>query len=568
MSSQSASIKEVKTSPFTDQKPGSSGLRRKVSVFQQKNYTENFIQCVFRSIPESEREGCTIIVGGDGRFYMKDTIQIIARMAAAIGVGSLVVGQHGIFSTPAVSCVIRKRSAKAGIVLSASHNPGGPSGDFGIKFNTSNGAPASESITNHIFELSRKISSYKICEGITLNLSSIGKEEWKVDNGKTFSVEVVDSVQDYLELMKEVFDFVKLKQLLTSENAPKILLNAMHGVTGPYIKRIFVDELGAAETSIINYVPKEDFAGHHPDPNLTYAADLVDILKKGEHDLGAAFDGDGDRNMILGKNGFFVTPSDSLAVITSHMKYIPHFIKHPAAGVARSMPTSTAVDKVAERLGLNLYEVPTGWKFFGNLLDADKISLCGEESFGTGSNHIREKDGVWACLAWLSVLAERKLSVEEIIREHWQIYGRNFYTRYDYETVETEAANKVIEKLRRIISDGSFVGTKLSGGVDGSEKTYEVKFGDDFYYEDPIDGSIAKRQGVRVIFINGSRLVYRLSGTGSTGATIRIYIESYESDPQTYSIDTQVVLKPLVDIALKISSIQEFTGRNAPTVIT
>ncbi|XP_028403644.1 phosphoglucomutase-1-like [Dendronephthya gigantea] len=564
----SVKIKKVQSSPYDDQKPGSSGLRRKVEVFKQPNYTENFIQCIFDSIPEEQREGCVIIVGGDGRYYMKDAIQIIARIAAANGVGSLVVGQHGIFSTPAVSCIIRKRSAQAGIVLSASHNPGGISGDFGIKFNTANGAPSPESITDHIFELSKKITSYNICDKITLDLKSIGKQEWMIENGKKFSVEVVDSVSEYMELMKEVFDFVKLKQFLTGERAPQIILNAMHGVTGPYIKRIFVDELGAPEASMINNVPKEDFGGHHPDPNLTYAADLVEILKRGEHDLGAAFDGDGDRNMILGKNGFFVTPSDSLAVIASHMWCIPHFVKHPPTGVARSMPTSAAVDKVAERLGLNLYEVPTGWKFFGNLLDANRISLCGEESFGTGSNHIREKDGLWACLAWLSILAERGLSVEEIVREHWQNYGRNFYTRYDYETVETEAANRVFKKLRDRIDDDSLVGKKLTGGVSGSEKTYEVRCVNDFYYEDPIDGSVAKQQGVRVCFIDGSRCVYRLSGTGSTGATIRIYIESYESNPETYSLDAQVVLRPLVDIALNISSIQEFTGRNAPSVIT
>ncbi|XP_046846374.1 phosphoglucomutase-1-like [Xenia sp. Carnegie-2017] len=555
---------EVKTEPYSDQKPGSSGLRKKVTVFKQANYTENFIQSILDSIPTHDREGCEIIVGGDGRYFMKEAILIIARIAAANGVASIVVGQNGIFSTPAVSCIIRKRSARVGIILSASHNPGGLDGDFGIKVNTQNGAPAPESITNKIFQLSKEIKSYQICADITVDLTRIGKQEWSIHNGKKFTVEVVDCVQDYSDLMKEVFDFEKLRKFLTVENAPKILLNAMHGVTGPYIKRIFVDELCAPETSIINYVPKEDFGGHHPDPNLTYAADLVEILKKGEHDLGAAFDGDGDRNMILGKNGFFVTPSDSLAVITSHMNCIPHFVKQPVSGVARSMPTSTAVDKVAQCKGLNLYEVPTGWKFFGNLLDANKISLCGEESFGTGSNHVREKDGIWACLAWLSVMAERKISVEDIIKEHWVKYGRNFYTRYDYETVETEAANKIITKLRHMVNESSFVGAKFSS----SDKMYEVKFGDDFYYEDPIDGSIAKQQGVRVVFIDGSRLVYRLSGTGSTGATIRIYVESYESNPDTYSMDAQIVLNPLVQIALEISSIKEITGRNAPTVIT
>lgn len=567
MSSTSGDIQVEKTTPFNDQKPGSSGLRKKVSVYQQPNYTENFIQCIFDSVPKERRNGCTMIVGGDGRYYMTNTIQIIARIAAANGVKNLVIGQHGIFSTPAVSCIIRKRAAEGGIILSASHNPGGPSGDFGIKVNTSNGAPAPESVTNHIYELSKKISTYRICERVSIDLCVLGKQEWTV-GGKVFSVEIIDSVADYLELMKEVFDFSKLKELLSDDTSFKVLLNAMHGVTGPYLKRIIVDELGAPISSIINCIPKEDFGGHHPDPNLTYAADLVEILKRGEHDFGAAFDGDGDRNMILGKNGFFVTPSDSLAIIVAHMNVIPHFTKYPAKGVARSMPTSTAVDKVAERLGLNLYEVPTGWKFFGNLLDADKISLCGEESFGTGSNHIREKDGIWACLAWLSLLASRKLSVEDIVHEHWQKYGRNFYTRYDYETVELDAANKMVEKLRQLVSDVNFVGTKYSGVGSGGEKKYEVKYGDDFYYEDPIDGSIAKQQGVRIVFADGSRLVYRLSGTGSTGATIRIYIESYESDPKMYRMDTQVVLKPLVNIALDISQIHQLTERSGPTVIT
>ncbi|XP_032234658.1 phosphoglucomutase-1 isoform X2 [Nematostella vectensis] len=438
-------VSVVQTSPFEDQKPGTSGLRKPVSVFQQTNYTENFIQAILDAIPAKDRKGCTLVVGGDGRFFMRDAVQTIVRMAAANEIGELVIGQNGIVSTPAVSCVIRKIKAQGGIILTASHNPGGPNGDFGVKYNTSNGGPAPEGVTNHIFELTKTMSQYKICTDITADLTALGTQSWDID-GRNFTVNIRDSVDDYVALMKEIFDFDLLKQFLGGQDGKpgmNILIDSMHGVTGPYVKRIVCGELGASESSVVNCVPLEDFGGHHPDPNLTYAADLVNIMKKGEHGLGAAFDGDGDRNMILGHNGFFVTPSDSVAVIGENYKSIPYFVKTGIKGFARSMPTSAALDRVAQKLGIEYFETPTGWKFFGNLMDAGRLCLCGEESFGTGSDHIREKDGVWAFLAWLSILANRKMSVAEVLKDFWSKNGRNFFTRYDYENVDNQAANRM-----------------------------------------------------------------------------------------------------------------------------
>lgn len=563
-------VTKIATSPFDGQKPGTSGLRKAVTVFQQPNYTENFVQSILDSIPQDERKNCTLVVGGDGRFFMREAIQLIAKMAAANEVGELVIGQNGIFSTPAVSCVIRKIKARGGILLTASHNPGGPDGDFGIKYNTENGGPAPEGVTNEIYSRTQTIQYYKICNEISVDLATVGSTSWEVA-GRTFTVSVRDSVDDYTQLMKEIFDFDLLKRLISGENGQppfRFVANAMHGVTGPYLKRILCKELGAPETATVKCDPKEDFGGHHPDPNQTYAADLVELLKKGVHQLGAAFDGDGDRNMILGQNGFFVTPSDSVAVIADNAKCIPYFAKAGLKGVARSMPTGAAIDRVGQKLGIECFETPTGWKFFGNLMDAQRISLCGEESFGTGSDHIREKDGVWALLAWMSIIASTKMSVKDVLKDFWKKYGRGFFVRCDYENVESEGANKMMELLRKAADDESLVNEIFKGGSGDNQKSYQVKSMDDFSYTDPIDGSVSKKQGVRIVFTDGSRLIFRLSGTGSAGATIRVYVESYEPDEAKHMLDAQVVLKPLLDIGLSISQLQQFTGRDAPTVTT
>uniref|UniRef100_A0A7N9AUQ9 EF-hand calcium binding domain 7 n=1 Tax=Mastacembelus armatus TaxID=205130 RepID=A0A7N9AUQ9_9TELE len=537
-------ITTVKTKPYTDQKPGTSGLRKRVTVFQQnQHYAENFIQSIISVVEPAERQAATLVVGGDGRFFMKDAIQLIVQIAAANGINHLVIGQNGIMSTPAVSCVIRKIKAVGGIILTASHNPGGPNGDFGIKYNISSGGPAPEGITNKIFEISKGLQEYHICPELKVDLSKIGKQTFELCIFKAFTVIF------YIFLATEL---------------PLLMTHCLPLVVGPYVKKIVCEELGSPANSAVSCVPQEDFGGHHPDPNLTYAADLVKTMKGGEYDFGAAFDGDGDRNMVLGKHGFFVNPSDSVAVIAANITSIPYFQKTGVKGLARSMPTSGALDNVAKALQMHLYETPTGWKFFGNLMDAGKLSLCGEESFGTGSDHIREKDGLWAVLAWLSILATRKQSVEEIMKDHWQKYGRNFFTRYDYEEVDSDAANKMIKDLETAMFDPSFIGKKFSSG----DKTYEVAVADNFAYTDPVDGSVSKNQGLRIIFADGSRIIFRLSGTGSAGATIRLYIDSYEKDPQKIYQDPQVMLAPLVDIALKVSQLREKTGRTAPTVIT
>ncbi|KAJ6662558.1 hypothetical protein lerEdw1_011695 [Lerista edwardsae] len=563
-------IVTVKTKAYTDQKPGTSGLRKRVKVFQgNANYAENFIQSIISTIDPPERQEATLVVGGDGRFYMKEAIQLILRIAAANGIGRLVIGQNGILSTPAVSCIIRKIKAIGGIILTASHNPGGPNGDFGIKYNISSGGPAPEGITDKIFQISKTIEEYAICPDLNVDLGTIGKQQFDLENKfKPFTgnllVEIVDSVEAYANMLRNIFDFSALKELLSGQNHLKIRIDAMHGVVGPYVKKILCEELGAPANSAVNCIPLEDFGGHHPDPNLTYAADLVQTMKMGEYDFGAAFDGDGDRNMILGKHGFFVNPSDSVAVIAANIFSIPYFQQTGVRGFARSMPTSGAIDRVAKDTKIALYETPTGWKFFGNLMDASKLSLCGEESFGTGSDHIREKDGLWAVLAWLSIIAVRKQSVEEILKDHWKKYGRNFFTRYDYEEVDADGANKMMKDLEAIFFDRSFVGKQLSAG----DKSYTVEKADNFEYSDPVDGSISRNQGLRLIFADGSRIIFRLSGTGSAGATVRLYIDSYEKDAPKIYEDPQVMLAPLISIALKLSQLHERTGRTGPTVIT
>lgn len=541
-------IKTVATKPFTDQKPGTSGLRKAVKVFQQPHYLENFVQSIFDVL---DLQGQTLVLGGDGRYYNRQAIQIILKMAAANGVGRVLVGQGGILSTPAASCIIRKYKAFGGIILSASHNPGGPDADFGIKYNITNGGPAPEKVTEAMYDRTLTIDSYKILEASDVDLDSLG--DFKLDS---MTVEVIDSVESYSLLMQSIFDFDRIKALFTSGNF-SMCMDSLHAVTGPYAHAIFEHTLGAPKGTVRSGVPLEDFGGGHPDPNLVYAHDLVEILfGDNAPDFGAASDGDGDRNMILGRN-FFVTPSDSLAVMTANAHLIPAY-KDGLAGVARSMPTSAAADKVAAKLGIDCYETPTGWKFFGNLLDANKATLCGEESFGTGSNHIREKDGLWAVLFWLNILAVRQESVEQIVRSHWQEYGRNYYSRHDYEEVDSARANEMMTRLRSMVGD-------IKGKQFGKK---EVAYGDDFSYTDPIDGSVSDKQGIRIGFTDGSRIVYRLSGTGTKGATLRIYLENYESDPSKHDLETQVALNPLILLAEEIGQIRKFSDREAPTVIT
>jgi len=537
------------TTPFEGQKPGTSGLRKKVHSFQQPRYLENFVQSIFDSLDNFQ--GKILVVGGDGRYYNQQAIQIILKMAVANGFGKVLVGQNGILSTPAVSAIIRKYQAFGGIILSASHNPGGKDGDFGIKYNIGNGGPAPEKLTDAIFAHTKTIKEYRIAEVADIDLAHLGQTQLS-----DMRVEIIDSVADYAELMESLFDFPLIREMF-QRKACKMRFDAMHAVTGPYANEILENRLNAGAGTVLNGIPLEDFGQGHPDPNLTYAPELDNLLYHDpELNFGAASDGDGDRNMILGQQ-FFVTPSDSLAVLAANA----HLVSGYAAGlkgVARSMPTSMAVDKVAEKLNISCYETPTGWKFFGNLLDADKITLCGEESFGTGSNHVREKDGLWAVLFWLNILAVRQLSVAEIVREHWKTFGRNFYTRHDYENVELHGANDLIHHLRdQIIS------------LPGKQfKHYQVVFSDDFEYTDSIDGSVSKAQGVRVGFSDGSRIVYRLSGTGTEGATLRVYVESFEPDPEKHHLDAQVALHDLIEIADQIAGIKRFTKREQPSVIT
>jgi phosphoglucomutase len=543
----------VATMPFTDQKPGTSGLRKKVAVFTAPNYLENFVQAVFDTIFDNAAApaGTTLVLGGDGRYYNREAIQVILRMAAANGFGKVLVGQGGILSTPAASCVIRKFKTFGGLILSASHNPGGPDGDFGIKYNTGNGGPAPEKTTDAIFARSKALTSYRIVDAADLDLDRVGTQSLG-----DMAVEVIDPVADYAELMESLFNFAAIRELIAGDF--RLCFDAMHAVTGPYAKEIIERRLGAPAGTVINGVPLEDFGGGHPDPNLTYAHELVEIMfgANDAPDFGAASDGDGDRNMVLGR-GFFVTPSDSLAVIAANAALVPGYAGG-IAGIARSMPTSAAADRVAQKLGVPCYETPTGWKFFGNLMDAGKVTFCGEESFGTGSDHVREKDGLWAVLFWLNILAKRGLSVEHILQLHWAEYGRNVYSRHDHEALPTDIANGIMEQVRA-------AGATLPGKAFGN---YRVKFCDDFSYTDPIDGSVSTGQGLRVGFEDGSRIVFRLSGTGTEGATLRIYLEAFEADPARQMADAQLSLAPLIAIAEEISGLRARSGRERPTVIT
>ena len=538
----------VATTPFDDQRPGTSGLRKKVTVFRQPRYLENFVQSVFDTLALPPRS--TLVLGGDGRYYNREALQIVLKMAAANGLGRVLVGQNGILSTPAASCVIRKRGCSGGIILSASHNPGGPRGDFGVKVNIANGGPAPSTLTEAIFAHSRALQSYRILDAPDLALDRLGASRMG-----EMTVELIDPVADYAALMESLFDFAALRTLFAS--GFRLCYDAMHAVTGPYAREILERRLGARAGSVIHGEPRPDFGGEPPDPNLVHAQELVDVMSRSDApDFGAACDGDGDRNMILGPR-FFVTPSDSLAVLAANARAAPGYAAG-LAGVARSMPTSQAVDRVAQRLGIACFETPTGWKYFGNLLDAGKITLCGEESFGTGSSHVREKDGLWAVLFWLNIVAAQRLSVEAIVREHWRTYGRHFYTRHDYEDLDPAVAESLLNGLRERLRG-------LPGQRIGNRRVREA---DDFQYTDPVDGSFASSQGLRVLFDDAARIVFRLSGTGTEGATLRLYVEAFEPDPERHALETQEVLADLIAAALDLSQIGERSGRRAPSVIT
>ena len=540
----------IKTTAFNDQKPGTSGLRKKVPVFQQAHYLENFVQSIFHVATELKNN--LLILGGDGRYYNASAIQTILKMAAANGVKHVMLGQNGWLSTPAVSHLIRKYKAAGGIILSASHNPGGINGDFGIKFNIANGGPAPTSFTDATYEFSQNISEYFI-----INTDDISLDKQATYYLDEMKVEIIDPVKDYAELMRQLFDFKKIKALFNQESF-NICFDAMHAITGPYAKEIIEQQLSATKGTVINGTPLEDFASGHPDPNLAHAKELVAKLFKETNapNFGAASDGDGDRNMILGTH-FFVNPSDSLAIMTANAHLLPGY-SQGVKGVARSLPTSRAVDKVAEKMRIDCYETPTGWKYFGNLLDEQRITLCGEESFGSGSDHIREKDGLWAVLFWLNLLAVKQQSVEEITRAHWQEYGRHYYTRHDYEAIDTTIADALVQNLRDKAS--SLAAKEFAG--------YKVKLCDDFSYTDPVDNSVSRNQGIRILFENESRIVFRLSGTGTEGATLRVYIERYVTDINQHDLETQPALSDLINIADEIAEISKRCQRNSPDVIT
>lgn len=565
-------IEVVQTKPFAGQKPGTSGLRKTVKEVKQPHYLENFVQCIFDSLPPAELTGSVLVLSGDGRYYNKEASIMILRMAVANGVKKIITGENAIMSTPCVSGVIRSAKAYGGIILTASHNPGGPDADFGIKYNCSNGGPAPESLTDAMFAKSKTISQYKIAkEQPNIDLSKIGTSFFG-----SLEVEVISAPAAYATLMKTIFDFDALRGLIARKDF-SFVYDSMNGVAGPFAREIFLKNLGASESALMNSVPKEDFGGCHPDPNLTYAEELVarmgvdatgaklpGVDPKTVPDFGAAADGDADRNMILGRQ-FFVTPSDSVAIIAANaQKCIPYF-KAGIKGVARSMPTSAALDKVAKKLGLKCYEVPTGWKFFGNLMDAGQLSICGEESFGTGSDHIREKDGVWAVLSWLSILqfynsdaSKPLVSVQDIVEAHWKEFGRNYYCRYDYEQVDSEKANQLMANLVKVTTTAA--GTQWG--------TFTVSLADEFTYTDPVDQSVSSHQGVRFLMEDGSRIIFRLSGTGSVGATIRMYIEKYETDPSKLQQPSAVALAPLIELAVSRCRMAEICGREKPTVIT
>ncbi len=534
--------------PFTDQKPGTSGLRKSSAQFEQPHYLESFVEAVFRTLPGVE--GGTLVLGGDGRYGNLRAINVILRMAAAHGLSKVIITTDGILSTPAASNLIRKRGAIGGIILSASHNPGGPNGDFGVKVNGANGGPTPGSFTDAVFECTKSLDQYAFVEAPELNLGTPGTHHIG-----DMEVEVIDGVDDFVALMQQLFDFDQIMGLL--RNDFPLAFDAMHAVTGPYAKRVFEDLLGAPAGSVRNGIPLQDFGGGHPDPNLTYAQDLADLLLKGDdYRFGAACDGDGDRNMILGHH-CFVNPSDSLAVLTANATLAPAYASG-LAGVARSMPTSSAVDVVAKELGIECFETPTGWKFFGNLLDAGRITLCGEESFGTGSNHVREKDGLWAVLFWLQILAVRRCSVADIMSSHWQRFGRHYYSRHDYEAVPTDAAHGLYDRLEGLLPGllgQSFAGRTITGA-------------DNFSYTDPVDQSVTQGQGLRILLEDGSRVVVRLSGTGTKGATIRVYLESYVPSSGDLHQDPQIALADMISSINSLAEIQQRTGMDCPTVIT
>lgn len=537
------------TTPYDDQKTGTSGLRKKVTVFQQENYLENFVQSVFNSL--QDYEGKSLVLGGDGRFFNREAIQIIIKIAAANGFGELIIGQGGLLSTPAVSNIIRINNAFGGLILSASHNPGGPDEDFGIKYNVGNGGPAPEKITDALYENTKIISEYKIADIADIDLDNIGSQ--KIDD---LTITIIDSVSDYAELMAKIFDFDLLKSSISSGYIT-LCFDAMHAITGPYAKTILEELLGAPKGTVINGIPLEDFGGGHPDPNMAHAKELTSTMFADDAPtFGAASDGDGDRNMVMGAN-IFVTPSDSLAIMAANAELIPAYASG-IAGVARSMPTSQAVDRVAKKMGLPCFETPTGWKFFGNLLDDGQITLCGEESFGSGSNHVREKDGLWAVLFWLNLVAKKRQSVEDIVTDHWQEFGRDIYCRHDYEAVETEIANGIFDHLRDQLP-------ALSGQTFGE---YTVDYADEFSYTDPVDHSVSSNQGIRIGFKNGSRIIFRLSGTGTVGATLRIYLEKFEADSSKHDQDANEALACLIDLAEEFCEVQKRTGRTEPNVIT
>ena len=545
-------IQVVETAPFTDQKPGTSGLRKKVKVFQQPGYAENFIQSVFDSLVSlgDGFAGKTLVIGGDGRFLNREVIQVAVRMAAANGFGRVLVGQGGILSTPAASHVIRKYGAFGGLVLSASHNPGGPDEDFGIKYNIGNGGPAPESVTEAIHARTLTISRYKTLDTPDVDIDTLGTH----DVGG-MAVAVIDPVADYADLMETLFDFPAIRALLAGGFT--LSFDAMSAVTGPYAHEIFEQRLGAAAGTVVNGTPLPDFGHHHPDPNLVHAKELYDrMMAPDAPDFGAASDGDGDRNLIIGK-GQYVTPSDSLAVLAANAHLAPGYAGG-LAGIARSMPTSGAADRVAVALGIPAYETPTGWKFFGNLLDAGLATICGEESAGTGSSHVREKDGIWAVLLWLNVLAARREPVAAIMADHWARFGRNYYARHDYEGIETARADALMAALRAGLP--TLTGTATAAGV--------IAMADDFAYTDLTDGSVSAHQGVRVLFADGSRVVFRLSGTGTQGATLRVYLERYEPASGDLTLETGTALAPLIAAAEQVARIVEFTGMAAPSVIT
>ena len=542
------SIINQPTTPFAGQQPGTSGLRKKVGVFQQPGYLENFVQALFDSLEGTA--GQTLVLGGDGRYHNRHAVQVILRMAAAHGFGRVLLGCGGILSTPALSCVVRKYGAYGGIVLSASHNPGGPDGDFGIKYNVGNGGPAPEKVTEAVFARTKTITQYRESDEPDIDIDVPGF--LRIEQ---MEVEVIDPVADYAALMQECFDFDAIRRLFAG--GFRMRFDAMSAVGGPYAKQIIEGLLGAPAGTVVNAEPLEDFGGLHPDPNPVNAEDLINHMAAADApDFGAASDGDADRNMIVGRN-FPVAPSDSLALLAAHADVAPRY-RGGLKGIARSMPTSTAADRVAKALGIASYETPTGWKFFGNLLDAGKVTLCGEESYGTGSDHVREKDGLWAVLYWLNILAATGQPVETLVRAHWEKFGRNYYSRHDYEAIDTAAANTLMTDLRAQLP--SLAGQVLDG--------QRVSIADDFAYTDPIDASVATKQGVRIIFDSGSRIVFRLSGTGTEGATLRLYLERYEPDLAAQSVETQAALAPLIEIAQRLARIRDHTRRDKPSVVT